>query len=132
MSNTDLHIENLLDTKEFYWKPIFYQFNGNRIANAFIKLTRMYIDNKDEMENKLCNMNYRLFLCTGYWRIVSGYINYINHGKCEMCGGKEKINIHHKTYENRGKEIFHLEDLQCLCKTCHQTVHNNMKERISE
>ena len=37
--------------------------------------------------------------------------------KCEACGEKTKLDIHHKTYERLGKE--RLDDLQALCRPCH-------------
>jgi len=37
--------------------------------------------------------------------------------KCEACGQKVKLDIHHLTYERLGKE--RLSDLQALCRSCH-------------
>ena len=37
--------------------------------------------------------------------------------KCEACGEKVKLDIHHLTYERLGKE--RLDDLQALCRDCH-------------
>jgi len=38
--------------------------------------------------------------------------------KCEACGQKVKLDIHHLTYERLGKE--RLSDLQALCRPCHR------------
>jgi len=38
--------------------------------------------------------------------------------KCEACGAKVKLDIHHLTYQRLGKE--RLSDLQALCRSCHR------------
>lgn len=42
--------------------------------------------------------------------------------RCERCGSKNKLQIHHKHYKN----IFHEEpeDLELLCNNCHQKEHS--------
>ena len=43
---------------------------------------------------------------------------------CERCGSDDRIQIHHKTYRNRGKDFFdELGDLETLCKSCHDKEH---------
>lgn len=41
--------------------------------------------------------------------------------KCEVCGDKSNINIHHKTYDRIFNE--NIEDLQTLCRLCHKKAH---------
>lgn len=43
------------------------------------------------------------------------------NGKCEDCGKDGNV-IHHKTYDNFKNEK--LEDLMCLCRYCHDKIHN--------
>lgn len=40
-------------------------------------------------------------------------------GKCERCGSKENLELHHK--KGRGKHL--LEFFACLCNTCHSWCH---------
>lgn len=45
--------------------------------------------------------------------------------KCQVCGdADEELNVHHKQYKN-GHEPwqYKLEELECLCRTCHQLCH---------
>jgi len=44
---------------------------------------------------------------------------------CEICGEKSKklLNVHHKNYDNKGNELFHLTDLVVLCFNCHHKFH---------
>jgi len=45
-------------------------------------------------------------------------------GKCELCGKKKNLHVHHTTYENHGLEHIHLNDLMVLCKICHAKFHD--------
>jgi 5-methylcytosine-specific restriction endonuclease McrA len=42
--------------------------------------------------------------------------------KCERCGRKGKLDVHHLTYDRLGREL--LTDLQALCRLCHQSCHD--------
>ncbi|MGF7145282.1 5-methylcytosine-specific restriction endonuclease McrA [Anaerotaenia torta] len=43
------------------------------------------------------------------------------HGKkCNRCGSKEKLEVHHKDRDHHNNEI---ENLEVLCKTCHTKLH---------
>ena len=42
--------------------------------------------------------------------------------KCQLCGRKGDLNVHHNTYNSRGNE--NLKDLIVLCKDCHTKFHN--------
>ena len=68
------------------------------------------------------NMPYDKFLQTKYWyqvkRIVLGRDRYT----CQQCGladltGKY-LDVHHLTYEYRGNELHHLNDVTTLCHRC--------------
>ena len=66
-------------------------------------------------------MSYEEYLLTPEWLdtrrralVKSGY-------RCERCGSKTELNVHHKTYERKGHE--RPEDLIVLCKTCHEKEH---------
>lgn len=41
---------------------------------------------------------------------------------CRVCGGKEKLEIHHKDYESND-----LDNLMLLCGSCHRQLHNELK-----
>lgn len=50
--------------------------------------------------------------------------------KCEVCGdGSEELNVHHLSYrktscgEMREPWRYEIQELQCLCKTCHTITH---------
>lgn len=80
-------------------------------------------------------LSYEEFLLTEYWEIISIWKKIHSNFTCQNCGKKfslmSKLNIHHKTYENHGRE--HLQyvldnDLICWCEDCHKAWHaqNNL------
>lgn len=95
---------------------------GNRI-NILHNLTSSY---KEEIATKIKLMKYQDFLKTPYWKAISTYMK-IKQNKCEICGSKIELHTHHKTYENHGYEILHLNDLQVVCGVCHNNIHKENK-----
>jgi len=47
--------------------------------------------------------------------------------KCERCGSKKCLHVHHKTYKNIYNE--EPEDLELLCSKCHENEHNLLKSK---
>lgn len=85
---------------------------------------------KETVEN-LKKMKYEEFLQTDYWKLVSEQARINAHYKCQLCGcNDKKLNVHHNTYEHRGEEFKHMEDLVCLCEDCHNFYHR--KDEILE
>lgn len=80
---------------------------------------------KKETVEILKKMKYEDFLQTDYWKLVSEQARINAHNKCQLCGCKDKkLNVHHNTYEHRGEEFKHMEDLVCLCEDCHNFYHS--------
>jgi 5-methylcytosine-specific restriction endonuclease McrA len=40
---------------------------------------------------------------------------------CQLCGSKERIEVHHRTYARLTKEK--MEDLMVVCHSCHEKIH---------
>jgi len=82
----------------------------------------------EEISNELRIMEYKDFLNTHYWKIISRYVRY-RQEKCQLCGSKNNLNVHHKDYKERGKEYLNWESsLILLCKGCHAKFHDKMEE----
>ena len=45
---------------------------------------------------------------------------------CQLCGKKEKLEVHHLTYARLGNE--EMEDLVTLCHACHEKQHKKVKQ----
>lgn len=66
--------------------------------------------------------SYRDYLNTEHWRRVKErYNNSKLPKKCYVCGCRDNLNLHHKTYKNIGNE--RLMDLIYLCNEHHNIVH---------
>lgn len=91
---------------------------------AFHRL-RVLVGNNNDLLNELSTMDYRNFLKTPYWFVISQYVRYKDKYKCRLCDAKGYLNVHHKTYEHRGLEIIYTDDLITLCGHCHSHHHNH-------
>ncbi|QOI67459.1 HNH endonuclease [Streptomyces phage Beuffert] len=52
-------------------------------------------------------------VCTRYWAAYGR--------KCQACGKRRDLHVHHHTYARFGREL--LTDLTGLCHDCHRRVH---------
>lgn len=88
----------------------------------------------DDIAGKLLAMQYWDYLKTEYWQIIREYLLCIKGRVCELCGENEVTQIHHANYKGReaGADHDYLENLYCLCKTCHRIIHDKSKIDISD
>ena len=52
--------------------------------------------------------------------------------RCQICGNREPLSVHHNNYESVGRE--RAKDVIAICESCHKVHHKSMelvKERIS-
>jgi 5-methylcytosine-specific restriction endonuclease McrA len=91
--------------------------------------------NQDAYLLKLKSMPYKDYLETDHWKQLRKRKLRLSGYKCQICGSKEDLNVHHNTYENRGCEKD--EDLVVLCNECHKKHHgitdgvnNNVKSLL--
>ena len=78
----------------------------------------------------MTNEEYKKYLNSSHWKDVKQrYKASKLIQKCYVCGSKEKIHIHHKSYTRIGNEK--LNDLIPLCETCHAKVHKYLRENKS-
>lgn len=66
-------------------------------------------------------MNYRKYIVSEAWRDKRTELFRVRGKKCEICGSKKSIQVHHLTYERLGAEL--LSDLKVVCKPCHEKIH---------
>jgi hypothetical protein len=69
------------------------------------------------MDNK-----YREYLISKKWAGIKKAIHYIYEDECYICRSKDKLHVHHKTYDR----IYHedLDDLVLVCEDCHEKIHS--------
>ena len=68
---------------------------------------------------KLLDGTYENYLKSPAWKVKRDAVKQRDGGQC-VCG-TQATEVHHKTYDNIGKEP--LSDLVALCKECHERVH---------
>lgn len=68
-------------------------------------------------------MKYADYLKTDYWKAVSFKVKERAQYRCQLCNSQHDLCAHHRTYEHRGCELDHLNDLVCLCRRCHEIFH---------
>lgn len=64
------------------------------------------------------SFNYQRYLASREWACLKKQVRGRSGGWCERCIEREAKQVHHLTYERIGRE--RLEDLQHLCKPCHE------------
>lgn len=80
-----------------------------------------------EQRRQLRVMPYKEYLKTEHWRYVRWFVLEARGRKCQRCDATENLNIHHKSYEHRGRELQHLDTLEVLCRDCHAAEHGIRK-----
>ena len=90
---------------------------------------------QDEIYKEINNMDYSDFLHTPYWDGVRNYKLKSANYRCQLCGKSGKLNVHHKTYENHGREHMRSvadNDLIVLCENCHRKFHDKLDRAAGE
>lgn len=71
--------------------------------------------------HQLRTMPYKEYLKTPEWqKRRKAKLKEAKH-RCQLCNDGGTLNVHHRTYENRGNEP--LSDLIVLCEPCHERFH---------
>lgn len=75
----------------------------------------------------MSSKKYQDHLESDYWKAVSKAVKARAKYRCQLCNSQHDLHAHHRTYDNRGKELDHLDDLTCLCRRCHEIFHGHIK-----
>lgn len=70
----------------------------------------------------LPTMPYSEYLKTAHWQDVRQAALGRAVGRCQLCGARDRLNVHHNTYERRGREL--ASDVIVLCRSCHAKHHD--------
>lgn len=82
---------------------------------------------KSKKKSVLQTMPYHDFLKTDYWQKVRESKFAQVGKKCQICGCDSGLEVHHRHYKFRGRELHHLGCLMVLCRKHHQLVHDKQK-----
>jgi uncharacterized membrane protein YuzA (DUF378 family) len=72
---------------------------------------------------RLKEMPYQQYLLTSHWKSLKERCRKRDENRCQQCGSSESLNVHHWSYKNRGDSKREIDDLELLCKDCHEEVH---------
>ena len=76
----------------------------------------------------LNSMLYPAYLNSPYWRGLRDRIKKNAGHKCQICNSNKSLEVHHRTYDNRGDLDNEIKDLVCLCKECHEWYREKNKK----
>lgn len=108
-------------TSDLHWQPSDEDFELIEDAVAIVRVANHITDQYGNSKT-----NYQEYLKTQRWKQIKA-IKLSYNNKCQLCGSKDNLQVHHSTYEHVGDEKNHLEDLIVLCKDCHAKFHDKMK-----
>jgi len=69
-------------------------------------------------------MDYGDYLKTGWWKRRRIMKLKESKNRCEKCGSRKHLKVHHKTYFRLGGEK--RKDLEVLCSECHSNEHSDI------
>lgn len=77
--------------------------------------------NRQQRQKRLAIMPYREYLATPEWAEKRKQALARAGHRCQLCNGRERLEVHHRTYDRRGAE--RPDDLVTLCRSCHARHH---------
>lgn len=107
------------------WTP-FLDWKQRQVKTEFKESEHIFIPNYNEVIEHLKEIPYSDYLLTEHWVYFSKRVKKYYGNKCMMCNSKDNIiDVHHRTYENRGREMY--DDVILLCRICHAKFHDKNK-----
>jgi len=78
-------------------------------------------DYSNECAKAIGYRSYDEYLRSEHWQEVRKATLAAANNRCQWCGSRVALHIHHKTYDNIGHE--HDDDLLVVCRECHDKIH---------
>jgi hypothetical protein len=73
---------------------------------------------------ELTELPYDEYLKTAHWRRCREWALTYYGASCVLCGRRERLEVHHRTYTRLGQEL--ITDLIVLCGACHARHHGKL------
>lgn len=113
-------------TRPKYKEPKVGEPKSKPIIYCMTQKPTKYKKSKPYKTNSKTRGEYQKYLASSHWRSFKKYFYKTQPKECCVCGDSFKLNLHHITYENLGKEK--LEDVVCLCEFHHSIVHQRLNK----
>lgn len=78
-------------------------------------------------EDALLSISYREYLQSPHWQGIKEYALLRANYRCQLCNSTGLLDVHHRTYENKGVEDHN--DVIALCRRCHSKFHDKEQEQ---
>lgn len=131
-SKIPINLEKIENRETFLIEELFNPFCvwGKIPVQKRIEIVNSYSEEeiKQFLTNRKFYLHYDLFLLTPYWKTIKSIMRQ-KYNCCQKCGSKSKLHVHHLTYEHHFYEHLFLDDLNMLCKECHEKEHNSHNEQ---
>jgi 5-methylcytosine-specific restriction endonuclease McrA len=75
------------------------------------------------LQKRIFNTKYKVFLRSRYWRVVRELILDRDNFQCVKCSSRNRLEVHHLTYEHHYHEHLHQDDMITVCDKCHHSIH---------
>jgi 5-methylcytosine-specific restriction endonuclease McrA len=113
---------SVTDTRDFIEKYI--ENMSNESINGFMVPGWIH-SNIDwaSVRIRIMKLPYQSFLKTYYWKAITMYLKHKNGDHCTYCPAETGLQVHHKTYDHHGIELFYMDELEVLCDKCHKAKH---------
>jgi 5-methylcytosine-specific restriction endonuclease McrA len=100
------------------------RYCGEHDPNSKPDDERIFIPATENLEEvlRLKSMPYRAYLSSSHWQRIRERVLTRAKFRCQVCYGSGILDVHHRTYENRGEE--HFADVIVLCRSCHELFHS--------
>jgi 5-methylcytosine-specific restriction endonuclease McrA len=69
-------------------------------------------------------VDYSGYLQSEHWKLIRAEALQRAGNKCQACGSRHNLNVHHNTYERLWHE--EPEDMVVFCSRCHQVFHDSL------
>jgi hypothetical protein len=103
------------------------QYGGKKIGR--VKVQTFYMcrpcDTALLRQSDLQEMPYPEYLLTPEWKVTRDAAVERVKGSCQICNGKDRLNVHHRNYDCLANEREH--DLIVLCADCHHLFHRSFR-----
>ena len=78
-------------------------------------------------------MPYDEFMKTVYWHLIAYQVKKNSNWKCSISGKEGNLEVHHNNYSGiHGFEMFHLDELICVCHEEHVKIHEEMEAALKD
>ena len=78
---------------------------------------------KCQIARTIRKMDYKEYLKTRCWQLIAQQVKHDANWRCSLCGSRHDLVVHHPDYRRVGYEMYHVDELQCLCRKCHDEIH---------